>query len=599
MKQNTIKNPYLDLLSIAWKYTVHQRGRYLLVYAMFMCSNIAMACYPILWGVFVNAIQIQGTDVLKSAWIYALAYLGLRLIDWSFHGPARLMERELAFNMSRNFLQEMYHKVLHLPVTWHQDHHSGATINRIRKSYEALRDFFQRGFEYLQAFFKFIFSFAAMIYFVPAFGLLAAFMGFWVVWIILRFDRPYIKTQAEVNDREHVVSSTLFDSLSNIVTVITLRLEQRMESGLMRKVMDILPPFKKNVAVNEWKWFVTEMMVGLIYGIILIGYIWQNWKPGETFLLGGLVMLIGYVERFASVFHSVAYLYTDVVRYRTDIRAADPILEAWKAVHASDATVSLPSDWNTIEVRHLNFTHKRETAVNGQSIPGLHDIHLQLHRGQRIALIGESGSGKSTILALLRGLYQAEPGLKIAIDGIQQDGLNTLSDHVTLFPQDPEIFENTIEYNITLGLPFDASELEDICQTVHFSEVAAQLPNGLQSNIMEKGVNLSGGQKQRLALARGVLAARDSDIILLDEPTSSVDPKTELKIYDQLFEAFKNKVVVSALHRLHLLTRFDYIYVLDQGRVVEEGSLPELLEQGPVFRELWRHQDEVTGTSSE
>lgn len=119
-----------------------------------------------------------------------------------------------------------------------------------------------------------------------------------------------------------------------------------------------------------------------------------------------------------------------------------------------------------------------------------------------------------------------------------------------------------------------------------------QLPKGLESGIQEKGVNLSGGQKQRLALARGILAARDSDIVLLDEPTSSVDPKTELLIYDRLFEEFSDKAVVSSLHRLHLLPRFDYIYILENGRVVGEGNFQTLLADSPAFQELWRHQDE-------
>jgi len=122
--------------------------------------------------------------------------------------------------------------------------------------------------------------------------------------------------------------------------------------------------------------------------------------------------------------------------------------------------------------------------------------------------------------------------------------------------------------------------------------VIGQLPKGLQSNIVEKGVNLSGGQKQRLALARGILAARSSDIILMDEPTSSVDPKTEVLIYERLFDEFRDKAIVSSLHRLYLLSYFDWVYVLQNGRIVEEGSFEELRRNGLIFRELWKHQEE-------
>lgn len=171
----------------------------------------------------------------------------------------------------------------------------------------------------------------------------------------------------------------------------------------------------------------------------------------------------------------------------------------------------------------------------------------------------------------------------------QLANLEALYNLVTLFPQDPEIFENTIRYNITLGLPYDESVIRQACETVAFQEVIDQLPKGLDSNIQEKGVNLSGGQKQRLALARGILAAQTSDIILMDEPTSSVDPKTELIIYKRLFQLFENKVMVSALHRLHLLEYFDYIYVIDNGRIVEEGTLVALKKESKKFNDLRNH----------
>ena len=194
-------------------------------------------------------------------------------------------------------------------------------------------------------------------------------------------------------------------------------------------------------------------------------------------------------------------------------------------------------------------------------------------------------------MALLRGLYDAQPGAEIKV-GWRKWRDASIAETITLFPQEPEIFENTIEHNVTLGLPFEEKEILEVCDTAHFTEVLKQLPKGLQSNIMEKGVNLSGGQKQRLALARGILAAKSSDIILLDEPTSSVDPKTEIQIYEKLFEECKDKAVISSLHRLYLLNYFDYIYVLQAGRIVAEGSFESLKKTSSVFLDLWKHQED-------
>ena len=587
-----MKNPYFSLLFTAWRYARQQKGRYLLVYFLFVMANVVFALNPLLYGWFVEAIQKEGTGVIRHVWMYTGGYLLLMLLEWAFHGPARIMERELAFHLSRNFLNELYHQALHLPVRWHQDHHSGATINRIRKAYEALKDFFQNGFMFLHAFSKFIFSFIAILYFSPFYGGIGVLIGVFTVWIIFKFDKPFIKALDETNEKEHVVSSTLFDSLSNIITVITLRLEKRMENSLMSKVKEVFPPFRRTVVLNEWKWFVASVLIGIIYVIVAIGYVYEHYSPGAVFLVGGLVTLLGYVNQFTSVFQDVAWQYTEIIRYNTDVQTARTISESYQHLHRPEANETLPEQWQTIQIRNLSFSHQT-TYDEQKTAHSLHQLNLHIERGQRIAFIGESGSGKSTLLALLRGLYEAEKGLELFVDGQSRSGLPLITDTVTLFPQEPEIFENTITYNITLGLPFPETDIWHVCEITQFTEVAKQLPKGLESNIQEKGVNLSGGQKQRLALARGVLAARGSDIVLLDEPTGSVDPKTEAHIYDRLFEEFRHKAVLSSLHRLHLLAKFDYVYVLQNGRIADEGTFEYLRQNSPVFKELWKHQEKV------
>jgi len=586
-------NPYISLMKTAWKYAKEDKRKYVWIYIRFALSNIVHAFEPIIWGMFINQLQLQGAAILQSSWIYVGAYLSLRLLDWYFHGTARVKEMDLAFIISQNFLQELYYKAVHLPVKWHQDNHSGATINRIRKAYEALKRFFQHGFEYMHAVSKFVFSFSAMLYFAPLVGVVALVLGIGIVWVIFKFDKPYIATLKEVNEKEHKVSSSLFDTLSNIITVITLRLENRMEKMVMNKVSDVLPPYKRNVRINEWKWFVVDNLVGIIYAVILIGYIYQNYTPGETFLIGGLVTLMGFVHRFTSVFHNIAWMYTDVVRYDTDIKTAINIIDAYDQMQEEGQALSLPKDWESIAISDLNFLHTSETGMETvKHKMGLHNVQIRIEKGQKIAFIGESGSGKSTLLALLRGLYPPI-NIKLDIDGEAINELNIISDHVTLFPQEPEIFDNTIAYNITLGVKHNEEELDRVTSIAQFMDVVDQLPKGYESSIQEKGVNLSGGQKQRLALARGIFAAKDSDLILLDEPTSSVDPKTEVKIYDRMFKEFKDKAILSALHRLHLLPKFDHIYIMDQGKVIDEGNFNDLMSASDVFQDMWAHREVV------
>ncbi len=502
------------------------------------------------------------------------------------------MERRLAFTLSRNFLNELYHQTLHLPVSWHKDHHSGATINRINKAHTALKSFFQNGFVYLHALSKFTFSFGAMLYFSPIFGLAGVALGVLTVYVIMRFDQPFIKALKETNEREHTASSTLFDSLSNISTVIALRLEKRIEARFGDTVAAIFPPFMRQVRINEWKWFVASMLVSLIYIIVATGYIYQNYVVGTVFYIGGLVTLLGYVNQFTSVFNDIALQYTQIVQFNTDVETAKNIGDAYTLYEQPDAESTLPPGWQTVELSGLNFSYSQPPTAQ-YSVPALSNVSISLKRGKRVAFIGESGSGKSTLLTLLRGLYAPGVNLSLRVDGREYSGLNALANSVTLFPQEPEIFENTVGYNITLGLPFTDEEVMQACQTARFSDLVAHMPQGLSTNIQEKGLNLSGGQRQRLALARGVLAAQTSDIVLLDEPTSSVDPKTEFDIYHKFLGEFADKAVVSTLHRLHLLPMFDYIYILRDGRVVDEGSFVELRQKSVIFQEMWAHQKEA------
>ena len=583
-----MKSPYLSLLKTAWTYARTERKKYLLIYGLFVGANIIASLTPLLFGWFVGKAQDDTAKVFHYALVYAGSYLGLKLLEWSLHGPARIMERTLALSVSRNFLQEKFHQTLHVSAQWHQDHHSGATISRLQRAYDALRSFFDKGFVYINTFSKFVLSLSAILYFSPLFGSIAVALGLLDVWIISRFDKPLIRTLNQVHEKERSVAANLFDTLSNIRTVITLRLEKSMERGLLQKVRLLAVPFRRNALINEWKWFTAEMMITLIYCVIVAGFVYQHWEPGKAFAIAGLVTLLGYVNQFTGVFQNVASQYSEIVQFHTALKNAEVISEAYTENHRPGQPEALPQHWRTMELNNLNFSYQKQ-AGRKTTPQQLRNLELRIERGKKIALIGESGCGKSTLLTLLRGLYTPEPGCGFSIDGTTRP-LDHLYDSVTLFPQEPEIFENTVAYNITLGLRYSEEEIKAVCRQAQFAPIVEQLPDGLQTDIKEKGVNLSGGQKQRLALARGLLAARDSKLVLLDEPTSSVDPRTETLIYDQLFESLKDKAVISSLHRLHLLPKFDYIYVMDKGHVVDEGTFEQLLVTSPVFQAMWDHQ---------
>lgn len=368
-----------------------------------------------------------------------------------------------------------------------------------------------------------------------------------------------------------------------------------MKTDLLGKFKNMLPPFRRKIVMNEWKWFTSYALTFIIYSVMVMGYIYGHHIPGKVLPLGGLVALLGFVNQFINAFGNITLAYTQVVTLHTDVQTVGVIEESYQSIHKGEKSVPLPADWKNIRVDHLIFFYennqerKNESAGitgdierNTMEIKGIKDVHLQIRRGQRIALIGESGSGKSTLLSLLRGIYLPK-SVQLSVDGSHLYNWRSVMDVVTLLPQEPEIFENTILYNITLGLPFSEQEVLKACDLVCFTEVLNQLPNGLESSIQEKGVNLSVGQKQRLALARGILASHESSIVLMDEPTSSIDPQTEIQIYRRLFESFSDKTIISSLHRLHLLDLFDYVYVFSEGRIIEHGT-PRVVSNGEYLQ---------------
>ena len=572
-------NPYEQLLSVSWEYARGMRARYVWIYVMFTCVNVLSSLQPILFGYFINYLQAGEGDLLTAAWVYGGAYVALILAGWAFQWPARLMERRMAFDISRRLLMETYERVVRLPLEWHRRHHSGDTINRTRKAYEALKNFFDNGFVYFQTLVRMFISIVAIIWFSAIFGGVAGVAGVLIILTVLAFDRPIIAVTQETNERENDLLAGLSDNLGNIITVTTLRLGRQTARQIMARLKAVWPPFLRNTRLNEQKWFTTGILIGLMYAIIVIGYVYQNYVPGEVFLVGGLVTLIGYVNQFSNMFNALTGQYNTIIRLRADLAAIDPIVAADREFVRPPALppAQVRKEWASLAVRDLSFTYDTQ----GEYRRGLHDINLQLRRGARVAFIGPSGSGKTTLLYILRGLYPPDR-LEVFFDGQPVGNPAQLYEQTTLIPQTPEIFEESIRQNLTMGLKRKPAAVEQAIHLAAMEDVISKAENGLDTWLSEGGSNLSGGQRQRLSIARGLLAADTSTLLLLDEPTSSLDPRSEALVYERIFAAYPDKTIVSTLHRLHLLEHFDYVYYLENGSVLREGTVAEMRAAGVV-----------------
>ena len=221
----------------------------------------------------------------------------------------------------------------------------------------------------------------------------------------------------------------------------------------------------------------------------------------------------------------------------------------------------------------------------------LKSINLIIKSGEKVALVGSSGAGKTTFVRLLLRLYSPTSG-KILIDGtdISEVTQESLRKNVSLVPQDPILFHRTLAENIGYGKRDAArKEIEVVAKLAHCDEFVKNLPQGFETYVGERGIKLSGGERQRVAIARAIL--KNAPILVLDEATSSLDSHSEMLIQDALATLMSGKTVIVIAHRLSTIQKMDRIIVVDNGNILEEGSHNDLLsKEGSLYRKLWELQ---------
>jgi ATP-binding cassette subfamily C protein len=235
----------------------------------------------------------------------------------------------------------------------------------------------------------------------------------------------------------------------------------------------------------------------------------------------------------------------------------------------------------TVSVRaeHITFAY-------GDKPPVLRDVNLTIKAGQKIALVGASGGGKSTFVQVLLGLYQPQQGQLYFDDvPVTEIGLDVVREHVATVLQQPALFNDTVRANLTLGRDATDAELWEALRIAQLDATIREQAQGLETIVGRQGMRLSGGQRQRLAIARMILS--NPSVVILDEATSALDTATEQKLHAAMSEFLAGRTTLIVAHRLSAVRQADHIFVFEDGGISEQGSHQQLLEQDGLYRKLY------------
>jgi ABC-type multidrug transport system fused ATPase/permease subunit len=387
---------------------------------------------------------------------------------------------------------------------------------------------------------------------------------------MMYFNRRMVDNIRLVNQFDNKVGRVCVDYLTNVVTVKTLSLEALACADLGRQRAEGGELVRRVSRFSELKWAAVSCGYALVMATSLLWYFHGAGLHGTALDVAQVYVLINYLDKIFGAISSFSAYYGNIVEACTAYEDASELLRG--SPEAAPPAATGPR-WRELRLGDLAFSYTGDDR-------GLRCGALTIRRGEKIAVVGSSGGGKSTLLKLLAGMLRPETG-EVSFDG-RRSSLEELARRTLLIPQEPQIFSETLRYNVTLGEEVPEEVLAQVLRLARLGPVIAKLPAGWDTHLAQSGLNLSGGERQRIALARGLLRAHSRDLLLLDEPTAALDPPTEREVLAAIFQASPDATVLAACHRWSLLALFDRVLFVEDG-AVHELAPSQLPRERPLF----------------
>ncbi len=566
--------------------TLHFRWWFLLV-MLGVCTATVLGIYvPVFYKNIANGFAQPYTPetfqmMLDNFWMVVLFYAGI-WISWRVleigivpvdAGGVRLLEKRCFAVLKQQ------------KFNFFENNFSGSLIkqaSRFSRAYEVIMDWFI--FQFVQNILGISIAFILFYQHYPEFAFyFLAWVLVFITWSV-GFSIWKLKYDKAVAEYDSKLGGAYSDAISNIFIVKSFALEQQEQNNVDGKADDVYA--RKKIAwilmfISFSIQGIMTMGIELVLVYLMIGK-WQlgQFNVGEFVLFQSILLIL--VQRLWEFGRNFRNFFTALA----DASEMAAVFESQDIEADNRNAQALEISKGEIRFDNINFAYSGSETTNSCLFE---NFSLTIKAGEKVALVGQSGSGKTSLTKLLFRFFEPQKG-KLYFDGqnAKDFTLESLRNQISLVPQQPELFHRSVRDNIVLSADVSDKQIRDATKKSKSLAFIEKLPEQFETMVGERGVKLSGGEKQRIALARAFL--EDAPIVVLDEATSALDSITEKQIQTAIFDLIENKTAIVIAHRLSTILRMDRIIVLENGKIIEEGTHQELLDLEGNYSKMWKHQ---------
>jgi ATP-binding cassette subfamily B protein len=516
-------------------------------------------------------------------------YAGLIVAIAIVQGVVRTLSRALIFNVGRDveydLRNDLFAHLQRLPLSYYHRQHTGDLMSRVINDVTAVRMLLGVGIlNLVNTPLYYAYGIAIMLSLDAKLTLVALLPYPLLLLVVKRFSRRIMEHTMRVQEGLADLSSRVQENLSGIHVVRAYAAEEReteafraLNARFQRQSMDLARVRGQLIPVMKTAASLGNLVVLWYGGIEVIR---------GRLSLGDLVAFLGYLNLLAWPTMAMGWMLSILQRGRAAMKRLDHILETPPDITDAADARPVPEVNGRIEFRDVDFAYN--APDNGHAV--LKGVSFVLEPGQKLALVGRTGAGKSTIAMLLPRLFDVSDGC-VLLDGrdVRTIPLSQLRSSIGVVPQDPFLFSSSVRENIAFGVgDTDDKAIRDAARIAGLDDDIARFPRGYETIVGERGITLSGGQKQRLTLARALLT--DPRVLILDDALSSVDTRTERSILRALEQASRGRTCIVIAHRVSTIADADLIAVVADGSIVELGDHRSLLARDGLYADLFRRQ---------